>query len=77
MTVREIETINETFVNFKSNIHKFVTIFMRYENGESSTITTKVENLTIFTGTGLVIIRNGKYTTIIPCEYIVQIEFQG
>ena len=76
MTVREIETINETFVNFKSNKQKFITIFIRYENGELSIVTTNIENLTIFTGTGLVIIRNGKHTTIIPCEYIVQIEFQ-
>lgn len=75
MTVKEIEIINEVFI-VNSNKQKLVTIFIRYENGESSTITVNVENLTIFTRTGLVVIRNGKHTTIIPCEYIVQIDFQ-
>lgn len=76
MTIREIETINEVFFLIESNAQKLVTIFIRYENGESSTITVKVENLTIFSITGLVIIRNGTHTTIIPCEHIVQIELQ-
>jgi hypothetical protein len=76
MTIREIETINEVFIDIKSNKQKIATIFIRYENGESSSITVNVENLTIFNGTGLVIIRNGKHTTIIPCEHIVQIDFQ-
>lgn len=77
MTIREIETINEVFIDIKSNRQKLVTIFIRYENGESSTITVNVENLTIFTRTGLVIIKNEKHTTIIPCKDIVQIELQG
>jgi len=76
MTIREIETIKEVFIGIKSNKQKIITIFIRYENGESSSITVNVENLTIFNGTGLVIIRNGKHTTIIPCEHIVQIDFQ-
>lgn len=76
MTIREIETINEIFIDVKSSKQKIATIFIRYENGESSSITVNVENLTIFYGTGLVIIRNGKHNTIIPCEYIVQIDFQ-
>jgi hypothetical protein len=75
MTINEVEIINEVFV-VNSNKQKLITIFIRYENGESSTITVKVENLTIFTRTGLVIIRNGKHITIIPCEHIVQIDFQ-
>ena len=76
MTIREIEIINEVFIGIKSNKQKIATIFIRYENGESSSITVNVENLTIFDGTGLIIIRNGKHTTIIPCEHIVQIDFQ-
>lgn len=76
MTIREIETINEVFVDIKYNKQKIITIFIRYENGESSSITVNIKNLTIFNGTGLVIIRNGKHTTIIPCEHIVQIDFQ-
>ena len=76
MTVSEIETINTVFLDIRSNKQKIATIFIRYENGESSSIITNVENLTIFHGTGLVIIRNGKHTTIIPCEHIVQIDFQ-
>ena len=76
MTIREIDTINAVFVDVKPNKQKIATIFIRYENGESSSITVNVENLTIFDGTGLVIIRNGKHTTIIPCEHIVQIDLQ-
>lgn len=76
MTIREIDAINAVFIDIESNKQKIVTIFIRYENGESSSITVNVENLTIFNGTGLVIIRNGKHTTIIPCEHIVQIDFQ-
>jgi len=76
MTIREIDTINAVFVDVKPNRQKIATIFIRYENGESSSIAVNVENLTMFAGTGLIIIRNGKHTTIIPCERVVQIDFQ-